>query len=140
MAAPSSSSQRGRLRWVRTPEPHVALKEFGLRSLTALLRALSGPTRLQDAATERLLVRLAGLFESVSPGSLFPDWSPPAMVPEVPIVLKASDITADSERAPSHGGTMPAWLDFVVAAARPLSRPRVDASLCCCAALSDAYV
>jgi hypothetical protein len=96
------------LRFARAPEPHVAIKEFGLTALSTLLRVLNGPRRLSDAATLRLLTRLQSLLATIPPGSLFPDWSPPAMAPEAPLVLKASDIAADSERAPSHGG---GWTD-----------------------------
>lgn len=92
------------LRFARAPEPHVGLKEFGLTALSALLRALNGPRRLSDAATLRLLSRLGALLAAIAPGSLFPDWSPPAMVPEVPVALKASDIVADSERSTTHSG------------------------------------
>ncbi len=84
----------------------MGLKEFGLTALSALLRALNGPRRLSDAATLRLLSRLGALLAAIAPGSLFPDWSPPAMGPEVPVALKASDIVADSERSTSHSG---AW-------------------------------
>ncbi len=92
------------LRFMRAPEPHVTLKEFGLTALSSLLRALNGPRRLSEAATTRLLQRLQALLAGVPPGSLFGDWSPPAMAPEIPVALKASDVTADSERSSSHGG------------------------------------
>ena len=76
------------------------------RGRIILLRNLRGSHRLSDAATSRLLTRLHALFSSIAPGTLFSDWSPPAMIPEVPVVLKASDVVADSERSSSHSGAL----------------------------------
>ncbi len=106
MSSTPTPALSSRLRWVRPPEPHVQLKEFGLCALTALLRSLSGSNSLSDAATSRVVTRLNALLGRLPAGSLFTDFSPPAMIPEIAVVLKPSDVVADSERSSSHGGPL----------------------------------
>ena len=103
--ATTEPAKAPRARWRRPPEPHTTIKELGLKSLSALLAALSAPgVKLSDGAAERLLRRLKALFDRIPPGSLFSDWSPPAAPPDAPVVLKAADIVADSERSASNAG------------------------------------
>lgn len=78
---------------VGEPSDLPALKEVGLRVLTTLVKHVR--------PTLRPVQRVAQLVENIS-GSLFQDWSPAVLPPQVPVVLAVDKCTASCFSSSSY--------------------------------------
>ena len=81
------------------PQPHVAITELCLSTLSSLIEDFE----LEDAASIKApLDLLAAMLADVEVGELFSDWSPPRLPPEVPVAVNLDECKQSRKAKKRH--------------------------------------